>query len=29
MANGDYEVTHNRILNSVTKKYHSYKSKDC
>lgn len=27
MANGDYEVTHNRILNSVKKKYHSYKVK--
>ena len=27
MANGDYEVTHNRILNSVKKKYYSYKGK--
>lgn len=27
MANGDYEVTHNRILNSGKKKYHSYKGK--
>ena len=27
MANWDYEVTHNRILNSVKKKYHSYKGK--